>query len=141
MTPNARTCQAAFVDDLARRAVERLTVDATDESRLRAAIEIERGRVVDQIAGLQRSFVGIVEATELTSTDDEHDPEGATIAYERAQISALLRQAREDLVALDAALERVDDGTILACAVCGDTIALERLLVLPGVRTCIRCAA
>jgi DnaK suppressor protein len=141
VTPDAGTCQASVVDEVARRAVERPTIDATDERRVRAAIEIERGRVVDQIAGLQRSFVGIVEATELTSTDDEHDPEGATIAYERAQVSALLRQAREDLVALDAALERIDNGTIRACAVCGDTIALERLLVLPGVRTCIRCAA
>ena len=67
---------------------------------------------MDQIADLERSFAGIVEAAELTSTDDEHDPEGATIAYERAQVSALLRQARDDLVALDGALDRIDDGTV-----------------------------
>ena len=44
-------------------------------------------------------------------------------------MSALLRQARDDLVALDAALERIDDGTLQTCAVCGDPIAVERLRV------------
>ena len=108
--------------------------------RLRDAIEIERGRVTDQIANLQHSFDGIVDGTELTSTDDEHDPEGTTIAYERAQVSALLTQARDDLVALDAAVQCIEDGTIETCEVCGGPIAYERLLALPGVRTCIQCA-
>ena len=90
--------------------VERVTIDANDLARVRDAIEIERARTIDQITNLERSFAGIVAAAELTSTDDEHDPEGATIAYERAQVSALLRQARDDLVALDGALERIDDG-------------------------------
>ena len=106
-----------------------------------AAIEIERARTIDQIANLERSFAGIVDAAELTSTDDEHDPEGATIAYERAQVSALLRQARDDLVALDGALDRIDDGSIQSCAVCGNPIALRALCSRCRVRrTCVRCA-
>src|SRR5258705_10396291 len=112
-----------------------------DVARLRDAIAIERGRVSDQIANLQQSFTGIVDAAELTSTDDEHDPEGTTIAYERAQVSALLTQARDDLLALDAALQRIDDGTIETCEACGRPIAFERLLALPGVRTGVHCAA
>ena len=107
---------------------------------MRAAIAAERRRTADQIEALQRSFAGIVEAAESTSTDDEHDPEGTTIAYERAQVSALLRQARDDLAALDAATARVDDGSITTCAVCGGPIALDRVLALPTARTCIRCA-
>ena len=120
-----RLCQAAFVDDI---------------ERLRTAIEVERARTSEQVTNLERSFAGIVDAAGLTSTDDEHDPEGATIAYERAQVSALLRQARDDLVALDDALGRVENGTIETCAVCGNPIALARLLALPSARTCIRCA-
>jgi RNA polymerase-binding transcription factor DksA len=123
-------CQALIVDDVA----------AADAIRVRTAIEVERARTVDQITGLERNFAGIVEAAELTSTDDEHDPEGATIAYERAQVAALLRQARDDLVALDDALARVDDGTVPMCAVCSGPIALVRLLALPSTRTCIGCA-
>jgi RNA polymerase-binding transcription factor DksA len=101
---------------------------------------MERVRVSDQISSLQQSFNGIVDGTELTSNDDEHDPEGTTIAYERAQVSALLTQARDDLVALDAALDRLDDETIETCDVCGGPIAFERLLALPAVRTCVKCA-
>jgi DnaK suppressor protein len=115
-------------------------VNDADATRLRDAIEIERVRVSDQISSLQQSFNGIVDGTELTSNDDEHDPEGTTIAYERAQVSALLSQARDDLVALDAALDRIDNGTVETCVVCGGPIAFERLLALPGVRTCVKCA-
>ena len=114
--------------------------DAPDYGPLRAAIELERTRTARQIANLQLSFEGIVEATELANTDDEHDPEGVTIAYERAQVIALLRQGRLDLLALDDALERVDSGHRPKCAMCGGPIAMERLLALPSVRTCISCA-
>jgi RNA polymerase-binding transcription factor DksA len=109
-------------------------------SEQRAAIDDERRRTAELIDGLQRSYADIVAAAELTSTDDEHDPEGATIAYERAQVWALLRQARADIVALDAALVRIDEGKIAVCAVCSGPIAVERLLALPQTQTCIRCA-
>jgi RNA polymerase-binding transcription factor DksA len=116
-------------------------MNETEANNLRAAIALERERVVDQIANLQTSLDGIVDAVELTSTDDEHDPEGTTIAYERSQVTALLRQGREDLEALDAAARRIDDGTADTCDTCGRPIAFERLLALPGVHTCIRCAS
>jgi DnaK suppressor protein len=115
-------------------------VNESESTRLRAAIDLEQSRVSAQIANLQRSFDGIVDAAELSSNDDEHDPEGATIAYERAQVSALLNQAREDLLALDAALTRLADGTAGTCDVCDSHIAFDRLLALPGITTCIRCA-
>ena len=103
---------------------------------VRDAIEAEHRRIADQIVDLRQSFAGIVDAAELTSTDDEHDPEGATIAYERAQVSALLRQAEEDLAALDLALERVDNGTAQTLRGLRGNIALERLLALPTTRFC-----
>ena len=112
----------------------------TDLDALRDAFADERARVVQQIADLEHRFDDIVAAAELTSTDDEHDPEGATIAYERAQVTALARQAEHDLTAIDAALEHFADGTVGICAECGGPIAWERLVALPGVRTCIRCA-
>src|ERR1700741_2969423 len=102
--------------------------------QLRAVIESERDRIMEQLAGLRESFDGIVNGTELTSTDDEHDPEGTTIAYERAQVAALLHQAESDLHALDQALQRVDAGTSAVCAVCGGPIAEERLLGLTASR-------
>lgn len=115
-------------------------MDTADTRRLRVAIEDERQRTVAQIESLQHGFDAIVDAAELTSTDDEHDPEGATIAYERAQVSALLSQARDDLLALDATLGRLDHGDALNCTSCQRPIPLERLLALPGASLCVACA-
>src|SRR4051794_41859271 len=75
---------------------------------------------------LTRQRDGIVEASEFTSNDDEHDPEGVTIAFERAQVQALLRQAQDDLVDLDRAAGRVRAGTYETCERCGGAIAEER---------------
>ena len=100
----------------------------------------ERARTVAQIEALAREFDGIVEAAELVATDDEHDPEGHTIAFERQQVAALLRDARSHLGDLDDALARVALGTYGVCASCGRPIAADRLAARPAARTCIACA-
>ena len=113
---------------------------AAEDRRVRDALDDARRRTVRRIEGLERSVAAIIEAAEFTATDDEHDPEGATIAYERAQAISLLRQARADLEMLDAAGARLDAGATTTCAVCGRPIAVERLLALPGTATCVTCA-
>lgn len=100
----------------------------------------ERARTVDQIRSLQSTFDDIVAATEDVSTDDEHDPEGHTIAWERQQTAALLEAARAQLAELDAAIRRVEGGDYGRCEVCGQPIAPERLEALPTTRTCVTCA-
>jgi RNA polymerase-binding transcription factor DksA len=71
------------------------------------------------------------------NTDDEHDPEGATIAFERSQADALRVAARARLAAIDAALARVDAGSYGRCIVCGAAIADGRLLARPFAATCL----
>jgi DnaK suppressor protein len=115
-------------------------VTPADAHSVLAVVREEQERTVRQVEFLERAVASIVEASEHTSTDDEHDPEGATIAYERAQALALLRQAREDLDVLAEARSRLESGQPIACAVCGHAIALDRLAALPTARRCIRCA-
>ena len=105
------------------------------------ALAAERASTLERIAALTREFGGIVDATADANTDDEHDPEGATIAFERAQLAALLDQARARLVELDGALERVAGATYGRCERCGEQIAPERLEARPDARSCISCAA
>ncbi|HSP37939.1 MAG TPA: TraR/DksA C4-type zinc finger protein [Frankiaceae bacterium] len=100
----------------------------------------ERGAADARIAALLRERDGIVASAELTGTDDEHDPEGATLAFEREQISALLQSARSRRAALDAALQRVEDGSYGTCTGCGTAIPAGRLLARPDTTTCVRCA-
>lgn len=116
-------------------------MDAADSSRLLDVVAAARARTAAQVAALERSVAAIMEGAELTSTDDEHDPEGATIAYERAQASALLRQADEDLGRLADIAARLAAGSAIGCDACGEEIGLERLLALPTARACIRCAS
>ena len=89
---------------------------------------------------LVRSFDGIVEATSDVATDDEHDPEGHTIAWERQQIAALLDETRLTLTGIAAAEQRLDAGLYGMCTTCGREIAVERLDALPATPSCVECA-
>jgi DnaK suppressor protein len=109
--------------------------------RAREMLLAERARVRQRIAALEREFAGIAEAASAGGTDDEHDPEGATLAFERQHTAALLEQAREQLAAADAALARLEAGRYGVCERCGQPIGDDRLAARPAARTCIRCAA
>lgn len=96
-----------------------------------------RADTVAQIDGLTAEFDAVVAASASSNADDEHDPEGTTIAFERQQLVALLDQARRRLVDVDAALQRVAAGEYGRCEVCGRPIGAGRLEVRPAARTCI----
>jgi RNA polymerase-binding transcription factor DksA len=98
----------------------------------------ERSAAQTRIAALEAQVAGIVETASASSGDDEHDPEGQTIAYDRAQAQALLAQARADLAEVDAAFARLAAGTYGVCEVCGRPIPGERLEARPAARRCVR---
>ncbi len=104
-------------------------------------IRVERERTAGRVAGLTRELGVIVESSAIGATDDEHDPEGSTIAFERAQISALLTAARNQLADLERAAERLRAGSYGICTSCGDRIVLDRLMARPTAQTCMSCAA
>jgi DnaK suppressor protein len=107
---------------------------------IRDALAAERQETLDRISAVSREFDGIVESSAGVATDDEHDPEGATIAFERAQLAALIDQARRHLAELDEAAGRLRQGRYGRCERCGRPIAAERLAARPTARTCIACA-
>ena len=97
------------------------------DGRPRGRADDEPGQRDRGITGLRREFAEVVEASQANIADDEHDPEGSTIAYERTQIGALIEQAEQHLAEIDAALQRIADGTYGRCEVCGRPIPVERL--------------
>lgn len=107
------------------------------ESRL----EVERAETAARLAALQHGFEGVVTASENSNADDEHDPEGSTIAYERSQLTALVAQARTHLGDIDRARQRIAQGDYGQCEACGRDIPIERLEARPTASTCITCAA
>ena len=107
----------------------------------RDLLEEERRRTTERLADLRGDYRGFVEASRDTNADDEHDPEGATIAFERSQVGALVQQAEAHLVEIDAALARVADGTYGVCTVCGRPIPQGRLEARPTATACVGCTA
>jgi DnaK suppressor protein len=93
------------------------------------------------IEQLDREMDDFVSARNDAPTDDEHDPEGPTLAFERSQASAVRGQSRRHLSDIDAALQRMDDGTYGVCTRCGQHVAIGRLEVRPQAAQCIDCAA
>ncbi|MDN5855706.1 MAG: TraR/DksA C4-type zinc finger protein [Actinomycetia bacterium] len=107
----------------------------------RTQLEAERENARRRLADLTQDFDAVVTGSRDANVDDEHDPEGATIAFERSQLGALIRQTEHHLDEVDAALKRLDAGMYGTCESCGGSIALGRLEARPEARTCIRCAA
>ncbi len=105
----------------------------------RSRLEGERDSVLRRLAALSRDFDEVVASSRDSNADDEHDPEGHTIAFERSQVTALTRQAQEHLAEVDAALTRVADGTYGVCERCGRRIPEARLEARPTARTCVTC--
>ena len=113
-----------------------VTSDQTREVLVQARTAAE-----EQVAALARQLRDIIDAARNANADDEHDPEGSTIAFERSQLSALLAQAQQRLAEVEGALRRHDEGSYGICEVCGQPIAAERLAVRPSARTCVGCAS
>jgi RNA polymerase-binding protein DksA len=113
----------------------------TADDTIRGLLNAERQGVLDRLAALERDHAGIVDAVDTANSDDEHDPEGATIAFEREHLAALLDQTRGQLSRVDAALRRIDDGAYGVCERCGQPIAAARLEARPTATTCIACAS
>jgi len=108
---------------------------------VRERLGAERARALERVAALEREFAGLAEAASSAGTDDEHDPEGATLAFERQHAAALLEAAREQVAALDAALGRLAAGRYGVCDRCGRPIGEDRLDARPAATACIQCAA
>jgi len=115
----------------------------TEPKVSRFRLNSHRDAALRQIAQLEREFAAIVASASDGSAggDDEHDPEGATVAFERQHVAALLGQARAQLAAIDTALRKLDAGRYEICDICGGQIGAERLAARPAALTCVRCAA
>ena len=104
------------------------------EARLRAL----RSETAAELLAAGERIDAMTAARADANSDDEHDPEGATIGYEWSQADALREGLRRRLAEVDAALVRVEAGSYGVCAICGDPIAPARLEARPTTDRCIR---
>jgi RNA polymerase-binding transcription factor DksA len=112
-----------------------------DAARVAQRLDEERAELSRRVAALTRDLDEVAAAAAGSNLDDEHDPEGATVAFEREQLAAVRDQAQQGLADVAAAQERLVAGSYGRCERCGEPIADERLDALPATRWCVRCAA
>src|ERR1051326_1109216 len=91
----------------------------------------ERAGVLARLAGLERELAAVIEASGSAGTDDEHDPEGATVAFERQHLAALASQDREHMGHIDAGMLPLAGGTYGTRERCGQPVGDARLAARP----------
>ena len=116
-------------------------MDAADRDAIARGLEDDRARARRRMEALIRDFEEIVEHSADAARDDEHDPEGSTIAFERAQVAALITATRDHLRDIEVAEARLAAGDHSRCEACGRTIPTERHRARPTARTCVDCSA
>jgi DnaK suppressor protein len=121
---------------------ERTTPALTSRQRtsLRAHLAEDREQTLLLLDNLAKEMGAFVAARQDAPTDDEHDPEGPTLAFERSQSQAMARQSAQHLTDIEAALLRLEDGTYGYCTRCSQHIGLGRLQARPQSPLCITCA-
>lgn len=110
------------------------------DDSVRERLAEERERAQDRLAHLRREREEIVATVQLDPPDDEHDPDGATLAWEREQLAAMIKAQTGRIAAIDEALARVAAGTHGICEGCGEPIPALRQQVRPAATHCVDCA-
>ncbi len=99
-----------------------------------------RAGVAARVEASAGELAGIRSARAESNADDEHDPEGSTLADDWSRLTGLRVDAAAQLSAIDAALARLAAGDYGHCAVCGRDIPRDRLRARPEATTCVGCA-
>lgn len=115
------------------------TDGAADQS-VESLLRVERAELERSIERTGSELDGVRHARTDASADDEHDPEGSTLASDWSRIegirSTLITRRGEN----EDALARLAAGTYGACAQCGRPIGTARLEARPSAALCIDCA-
>jgi DnaK suppressor protein len=121
-------------------AEETAALSTRQRSKLRTRLTEDREATAVLVARLISDIASFQTSAKDSAADDEHDPEGPTLAFERSQANAILGQTRDHLAQIDSALQRIEAGTYGVCATCNRPIPLARLDARPYSTQCVTCA-
>ena len=116
-------------------------MSAVDTARFEQILREERQRVCDAISYLHEETPGSLEdeTEEIVGNSDNHLGDTATATLDREIDYSLEENSEHVLRAIDAALQRIEDGTFGTCETCGQSISEERLEAIPYATQCIDC--
>ncbi len=111
----------------------------TSNSILRARLEAERKRLVEELEQLEASASSSDERREGSPFGKRE--EEATEALELEKRVILERRIKEQTAGVEHALHKFEEGTYGFCDSCGQPIDPERLEAIPEASLCIKCKA
>ncbi len=114
---------------------------SSGSDRFVSAIAERRASLLERLGSAETQLQTIRAERGGATDDDEHDPEGSTLSTEWSRAEGLRADAVRELAELDAADQRLTEGTYGVCASCGRPIPHERLLLLPAATLCVPCAS
>src|SRR6478609_4751466 len=108
-----------------------------DDGAARNRLESDLDRVQGLIANLRDEGLDQGEADQVGDLSHlpEHPADQGSEVFEREKDMAILEQLERELAEIEAALQRLDEGTYGIDEVTGDPIAPERLEAIPSART------
>ncbi|MBB5172153.1 TraR/DksA C4-type zinc finger protein [Texcoconibacillus texcoconensis] len=111
----------------------------TSLEKIRHELESERDRLQSSLEEERnwRKERSLSDATGELSQYDNHPADSGTEIYERAKDDALRHRMQHELQKVEAALERMDNGTYGYCVITGEPIPIERLEANPVANTLV----
>lgn len=103
----------------------------------RQTLESERARLRSALESVNHEGSLSDESGDLASGPGDHLADHATETYMRELDDGLGENAEHLIEEIEAALERIEDGTYGVCSVCGRPIGRERLEAVPYATLCI----
>lgn len=113
---------------------------AIDVARMKQQLEAKRAELESNMAGLNQAQPEPEGAIELD--DGPRDLEDRSIDVDETQREKEILNNEQDLLAqVNAALQRIEQGTYGICDNCGQPINEKRLEALPWASLCLKCEA
>lgn len=113
-----------------------LTTQQIDE--LRTQLRSERLRILGNIEALQAEFGSTISEDTDENGLESHLADQGTTTFLRERDLSIEEHEEQLLNEIDAALERIENGTYGVCEVEGTPIEFERLQALPWARTHVK---
>jgi DnaK suppressor protein len=108
-------------------------MDKLELGQIRKKLEIRRQETVQLLKQLEQE----TRSLEVDSAQDAADQSVSSASKE--SLFEQCSQRRTVLRLIEAALQRIDNGSFGECAGCGGDIAARRLQALPWTQFCLRC--
>jgi RNA polymerase-binding transcription factor DksA len=106
-----------------------------DDDAARERLRAEQARVAGLVQELRAELGGEPEAGSELADYDQHPADTGSQTFEREKDLSILEQLEQELAELEAALERIDNGTYGVDEVTGAPIDPARLEAVPTART------